>query len=101
MPPANAKHEYDRAAADGYSVKYIPEKVEALIKRDIFRLEKLELLPLNRDDEVHEDEPGEDDDDHVDTDKNNGGDMGEQSQQDDDPDESEDDETDDETDDEA
>ena len=103
MPPANAKHNYDRAAADGYSVKYIPDNQENLIQRDIFRLEKLELLPFNRDEEVDADEPNEEDeDDHVDTDENNGGgDMGEQNQQDDEPDESDNDETDDETDDET
>ena len=102
MPPAIAKHDYDRAAADGYSIKYIPEDEENLIKHDILHLAKLEPLPLNRDEEVHEDEPEEDVDDHVDTDENNGGDMGEQNQQDDEPDESDDDDdTDDETDDEA
>ena len=99
-PPATAKHEYNRATANGYSVKYIPGNEQNLIKRDIFRLEKLELLPFTCEENVYDVEvPDKEYDDHIDTEQNSeGSDLEEKSQQDNEPDESEDDET---TDDEA
>ena len=59
VPPATARKEYNQATARG-ALKYIPMNQLALIKRDIFQLEKLELLPLNHE-EVDTDEETSDD----------------------------------------
>ena len=71
-PPSTAKHEYDRSLANGYSVKYIPENRETLVKHNIFCLEKLELLPLNDErDMVGVDEPQKDNNNPISTKESN------------------------------
>ena len=48
-------------------MKYIPENELAIVQRDIFRLNKLELLPLNDEEDGTEDE-GTSDDENIDSD---------------------------------
>ena len=50
-PPATAKGAYNRATANEFSVKFIPENELNLIQRDVHCLEKLELLRLNGEDD--------------------------------------------------
>ena len=58
VPPASSKKEYNQKTARG-AMKYIPENELTIIHRDIFCLDKLELLPVN--DEVDGTEEGSDD----------------------------------------
>ena len=67
VPPAGAKKEYNRITARR-AVKYIPNNQLALIRRDIFWLDKLEPLASNAemaatDEDTSDDENLESDDD--------------------------------------
>ena len=61
VPPAAANGAYSRETAPT-RVKHIPQNIINLLKRDANRLDKLELYPLNWEQEL-----GDDDDDNMDS----------------------------------
>ena len=65
IPPATANMAYSRDTAPT-RVKHIPQNIINLIKRDANRLDKLELFPLNWE---QDDDLGDDDDDGIDSDE--------------------------------
>ena len=60
VPPASARKEYNEKTARG-ALKCIPQNEITIIRRDIFRLEKLELIPLSDEADGTEDEGTSDD----------------------------------------
>ena len=59
QPPPMAKREYNQRTARG-AVKYIPKNQLTIINRDIYRLEKLEPIPMNDEDADTDDDSDDD-----------------------------------------
>ena len=66
VPPPTVQKEYNQNTARG-ALKYIPNNQFTLIQQDIFRLEKLEPLPLNHEVEEMEEDTSNDDDENMDS----------------------------------
>ena len=81
VPPATARKEYNEKTARG-SLKCIPQNELTIVHRDIFRLHKLELLPLNDELDVTEDE-GTSDDENIDSDDDVHKEVGSEDEEDD------------------
>ena len=88
VPPATARKEYNEKTARG-ALKYIPKNELTIINRDIFRLDKLELLPLNDDMNGTEDD-GTSEDENIESDDDVPKEVGSEDDDNDDSDEDED-----------